>query len=54
MNVKKGKVQVKEEPREQKTGSIDQIKKKYGFSLIDVSIHSNVNRSKFYTELFTD
>ncbi|KAI3519094.1 hypothetical protein L1887_08115 [Cichorium endivia] len=33
MNVKKEKVQVKEEPRDEKTGSVDQIKKKYGFSL---------------------
>ncbi|XP_024991055.1 uncharacterized protein LOC112525245 [Cynara cardunculus var. scolymus] len=33
MNVKKEKVQTKEEPRDEKTGSVDQIKKKYGFSL---------------------
>nr|XP_043631084.1 uncharacterized protein LOC122602544 isoform X2 [Erigeron canadensis] len=33
MNGKKEKVQVKEEPRDEKTGSVDQIKKKYGFSL---------------------
>ncbi|KAJ9540847.1 hypothetical protein OSB04_027353 [Centaurea solstitialis] len=33
MNVKKEKVQVKEEPRDEKTGSVDQIKKKYGFTL---------------------
>lgn len=33
MNVKKEKVQVKEEPRDEKAGSVDQIKKKYGFSL---------------------
>ncbi|KAD7479141.1 hypothetical protein E3N88_02277 [Mikania micrantha] len=32
MNAKKEKVQVKEEPQDEKTGSIDQIKKKYGFS----------------------
>lgn len=40
MNVKKEKVQVKEEqPRDdQKTGSVDQIKKKYGFSLTSVSL----------------
>lgn len=47
MNVKKEKVQVKEEPRDEKPGSVDQIKKKYGFSLTGVSIHSNVNHSKF-------
>lgn len=33
MNVKKEKVQAKEEPRDEKTGSVDEIKKKYGFSL---------------------
>ncbi|XP_071735341.1 uncharacterized protein [Rutidosis leptorrhynchoides] len=34
MNVKKEKVHTKEEPHEdEKTGSVDQIKKKYGFSL---------------------
>ncbi|KAL4577786.1 hypothetical protein LXL04_013900 [Taraxacum kok-saghyz] len=33
MNAKKEKVQVKEEPRDEKPGSVDQIKKKYGFSL---------------------
>ncbi|KAI3794329.1 hypothetical protein L1987_36958 [Smallanthus sonchifolius] len=32
MNVKKEKLQVKEEPQDEKTGSVDQIKKKYGFS----------------------
>ena len=42
MNVKKEKVQVKEEPRDEKTGSVDQIKKKYGFSLTGVSIHPHV------------
>lgn len=33
LNVKKEKGRVKEEPRDEKTGSVDQIKKKYGFSL---------------------
>lgn len=39
MNVKKEKVQVKEEPQDEKTGSVDLIKKKYGFSMTSVSIH---------------
>ena len=38
MNVKKEKVQVKEEPVDEKTGSVDEIKKKYGFTLTGVSI----------------
>lgn len=32
-------VPIKEEPQEEKAGSVDQIKKKYGFGLSGVSMH---------------
>lgn len=48
MNVKKEKVQVKEEqPRDdQKTGSVDQIKKKYGFSLTSETSAAKMAQNK--------
>ncbi|XP_076882068.1 uncharacterized protein LOC143530409 isoform X1 [Bidens hawaiensis] len=40
--VKKEKVQVKEEPQDEKGDSVDQIKKKYGFSSTGVSNHKKL------------
>ena len=52
MKVKNQKSSTKEEQQDEKTGAVDQIKKKYGFSLSGVSVH-RINASSIMLNLFT-